>query len=143
MGTFLLMPILVLLFIVLPLVELYVIIQVGEEIGALATIVLLLVISVVGGWLAQREGLGVWRRIQAQVDAGKVPGAELVDAFLILLGGALLLTPGFITDALGIVLLLPPTRALVRGAVRRHFSGRVEAVHRWSRRRPPPEIDRR
>ena len=140
-GTFLVMPLLLLLFVVVPLVELYVIIQVGQEIGALSTIVLLLVISVVGAWLAKREGLGVFRRIKAQVDAGKVPGAELVDAFLILLAGALLLTPGFVTDVLGIALLLPPTRALIRRAVRHHFQGRVEHVRRWTGRRSPPEID--
>lgn len=135
------MPILLLLFVVVPLVELYVIIQVGQEIGALWTIVLLLAISVVGAWLAKREGLGVFRRIKAQVDAGKVPGAELVDAFLILLAGALLLTPGFVTDVFGIALLLPPTRALVRRVVRGHFKGRVDRVRRWTGRGPSPEID--
>jgi UPF0716 protein FxsA len=137
------MPFLVLIFIVVPLVELYVMIQVGQEIGALATIGLLLVISVVGAWLAKREGLGVLRRIKEQVNAGQVPAAHLVDAFLILLAGALLLTPGFVTDVLAIALLFPPTRAFVRGILRRRFTGRVE-MFRGRRPSPspqPPEID--
>jgi UPF0716 protein FxsA len=138
------MAILVLLFLVLPIVELYVIIQVGQEIGALYTIGLLLVISIVGAWLAKREGLGVWQRINEQVNAGKVPGAALVDAFLILLAGALLLTPGFITDVLAIILLIPPTRALVRRVLRRRFLGRIEVFRGSagpSRPPTPPELD--
>ncbi|MGQ0804801.1 MAG: FxsA family protein [Actinomycetota bacterium] len=137
------MAILVLLFLVLPIVELYVIIRVGQEIGALYTIGLLLIISVVGAWLAKREGLGVWRRINQQVNAGKVPGAELLDAFLILLAGALLLTPGFITDVLAILLLIPPSRAVVRRTLRRRFMGRVEIFRGATQpsRPPPPDID--
>jgi len=137
------MAILVLLFLVLPIVELYVIIRVGPEIGALYTIALLLVISIVGAWLAKREGLGVWRRINEQVQAGKVPGVELVDAFLILLAGALLLTPGFISDVFAIFLLLPPSRAVVRRTLRRRFMGRVDVFRGRSARpvRPPPDID--
>jgi UPF0716 protein FxsA len=135
------MAILVLAFLVVPIVELYVIIQVGQAIGALETIGLLILISVVGAWLAKREGIGVWRRIQAQMDAGRVPGADMVDAFLILLAGALLLTPGFVTDVLAILLLVPPTRALVRRALRRRFVSRVE-VFRGSAPPPrPPDID--
>lgn len=138
------MAILVLLFLVLPIVELYFIIRVGQEIGALWTIALLLVISIVGAWLAKREGLGVWRRINEQVNAGKVPGAELVDAFLILLAGALLLTPGFVTDVLAILLLIPPSRALVRRTLRRRFMGRIEVFRgsaEPSRPPTPPDID--
>jgi UPF0716 protein FxsA len=135
------MALLVLLFLVVPIVELYVIIQVGQEIGALNTIGLLLVISVVGAWLARREGMGVWRRVNQQVNAGKVPGAELLDAFLILLAGALLLTPGFLTDILAIVLLIPPTRALVRRVVRRRFLGKVEVFRGAASPSRPPDID--
>lgn len=119
---------LVLLFIAIPVVEIYVLIQVGEEIGALWTIGLLVLVSVVGAWLAKREGIGVWTRMQQQVSSGRVPAIELVDAFLILLAGALLLTPGFVTDVLAVVLLVPPTRALVRGGLRRMLIGRVEAA---------------
>jgi len=135
------MAILVLLFLVVPIVELYVIIQVGQEIGALNTIGLLLVISVVGAWLAKREGTGVWRRLNQQVSTGKVPGAELIDAFLILLAGALLLTPGFISDVLAIFLLIPPTRALVRRVLRRRYLGKVEVFRGAASPSRPPDID--
>ena len=139
------MAVLVVLFIVVPIAELYVILQVGHVIGIPETILVLLLVSVLGAWLAKREGLGVWRRIRAQLDAGHVPGAELVDAFLILLAGALLLTPGFLTDVVAIVLLIPPTRALVRRTARRWLLARV-AVFRGPRPRPvgpagPPDID--
>jgi len=135
------MALLVLLFLVVPIVELYVIIQVGQEIGALNTIGLLLVISVLGAWLAKREGTGVWRRLNQQVSTGKVPGAELIDAFLILLAGALLLTPGFVSDVLAIFLLIPPTRALVRRVLRRRFIGKVEVFRGAASPSRPPDID--
>lgn len=117
--------VLALAFFVVPLVELVVIIEVGAEIGVLNTVGLLILSSIVGGWLMKREGLGVIRRIQGSVAAGRVPGAELVDAFLILFGGALMLAPGFLTDLTGMALLLPPVRAVVRGALRKRFATRV------------------
>ena len=117
--------VLALAFFVVPLVELALIIKVGAEIGVLNTVGLLILSSIVGGWLMKREGLGVVRRIQGSVEAGRVPGAELVDAFLILLGGALMLAPGFLTDVAGMALLLPPVRSLVRRVLRRRFATRV------------------
>jgi UPF0716 protein FxsA len=117
--------VLALLFLVVPIIELALIIKIGAAIGALNTIGLLILSSVVGGWLMKREGLGVLRRIQASVASGRVPGAELIDAFLILLGGALMIAPGFLTDLLGIALLLPPVRAVVRRVLRRRFAARV------------------
>jgi len=117
--------VLVLVFLVMPLVELAVIIQIGGAIGVLNTVGLLLLSSVVGGWLMKREGLGVLRRMQAAVAAGRVPGKELADAALILFGGALMVAPGFITDVLGMLLLLPPVRAVVRAALRRRLATRV------------------
>lgn len=120
--------VLVLLFLVVPLVELYVIIQVGQAIGALNTIGVLLLDSIIGGWLMKREGLGVLRRIQDQLNRGEVPGKDIVDAFLILFGGALMLTPGFLTDLLGIALLLPPVRIVVRRVLARRFT--AVAAHR-------------
>lgn len=101
-------------FLVVPLVELFVLLQVGSVIGVWNTIGLLILMSVLGGWLMKREGLGVVRRIQRAVEAGTVPGRELFDAFLILLGGALMLTPGFVTDVVGMALLVPPVRSVVR-----------------------------
>ena len=114
-------------FLVVPIVELAVIIQVGQTIGALETIALLIAVSVVGGWLVKREGAGVLRRISTAVNAGRVPGRELADGALIILAGALLITPGFLSDCLGIALLLPPVRAAVRpvllGALARRAIG--------------------
>jgi UPF0716 protein FxsA len=105
---------LVIAFVVVPIVELAVIIWVGGQIGALNTIALLLAMSIGGAWLVKREGLAVVRRFRAQLDAGKIPGRELADGVLIVVAGALLLTPGFISDILGMLLLLPPVRSAVR-----------------------------
>jgi UPF0716 protein FxsA len=121
-------PVLAVLFLVVPLAELYVLIQVGQVIGVLETVGLLLLVSVVGAWLAKREGIGVLRRMQAAVNAGRVPGTELVDAFLILLAAALMLTPGFLTDILAILLLVPPVRAGVRRTLRRILARRIEIL---------------
>lgn len=118
-----------LLFIVVPIVELWVIIQVGSAIGVLPTIVLLLAISMGGAWLVKREGVVVWRRFREQVESGRVPGRELADGVMILLAGGLLLTPGFVTDAFGILLLLPPVRAGVRALVLRRAAARVERYY--------------
>ncbi len=121
------------LFIVVPIVELAVIIQVGQAIGALNTIGLLILIGVVGAWLAKREGLAVYRRFRRQVEAGVVPGREIADGFMILLAGALLLTPGFVTDVLGILLLLPPVRAAIRASALHRVTRRVHYRRgRWS-----------
>ena len=121
-------PLLVILFIGVPFAELYVLIQVGHAIGVLNTLGLLLLVSIVGAWLAKREGIGVIRRMQAALNAGRVPGAELVDGFLILLAAALMLTPGFLTDIVAISLLLPPVRAVVRRTLRRSFARRIEIL---------------
>jgi len=109
--------VLLLLFLVVPIVELAVIVQVGQAIGTLPTIGLLVVMSVVGAWLMKREGLGVLRRAQRQVREGRVPSREVADGFLIVLGGALMLTPGFVSDIVGMALLLPPVRAVIRPAL--------------------------
>ena len=112
-----LLVVLVVLFLVLPVAELAVILQVAHGIGIPETIGLLLVVSAVGGWLCKREGLGVLRRIQRGLDDRQLPTKELADGGLILLAGALLVTPGFLSDVLGILLLLPPTRAVFRVAL--------------------------
>jgi UPF0716 protein FxsA len=115
---------LVILFVVAPLVELAVIVQVAGAIGTFDTIGLLVLFSVLGAWLAKREGIGVLRRIQAALDRGELPSTEVADGGLILLAGALMIAPGFISDALAIVLLLPPTRALVRYPLLRYVARR-------------------
>lgn len=119
------LALLVLLFIVVPLVELFVIIQVGQAIGALPTIGLLLLDSFLGAWLLRSQGRLVWRRFQLALAAGRPPAREVADGALVILGGALLLTPGFITDVFGALLLLPPSRALVRRALARRVGGRL------------------
>jgi UPF0716 protein FxsA len=105
-----------------------VLIQVAPAIGVADTLGLLLLVSIVGAWLAKREGIGVIRRMQRALEAGRVPGTEIVDGFLILLAAALMLTPGFLTDILAIFLLLPPVRALVRRELRRRFARRIEIL---------------
>jgi UPF0716 protein FxsA len=115
-------------FVVFSLVEIYVLVTVGQAIGALNTIALVIIVALIGAWLAKHEGASVLRRIQNQVDAGKMPNNELIDGGLILTGGILLITPGFVTDILGIFLLFPPTRAIVRTIVKRRFNVKIEAV---------------
>lgn len=117
--------VLAVLFLVVPLVELFVIIQVGQAIGALNVIGLLIVMSVVGGWLMKHEGMATLRRFQTKLGRGELPEKELIDGFLILFGGALMLTPGFLSDLLGMALLLPPVRAVVRTQVRRRVAKRI------------------
>lgn len=121
------MPLLVVLFLVMPVAELAVIVAVAGQVGILETIALLVLISVVGAWLVKREGISVLRRLQSQLHNGKLPHHELIDGFLVLFAGALLLTPGFLTDLLALVLLLPPTRALVRNVVGNSFRRRSAA----------------
>jgi UPF0716 protein FxsA len=116
---------LILLFIAVPIAEIYVIIQVGEAIGALPTIAILVADSVLGSWLLRSQGRAAWRRFNLAVAEGRPPGREVLDGVLIVFGGALLITPGFITDALGVVLLLPPTRAAVRALIVRNFRSRL------------------
>jgi UPF0716 protein FxsA len=119
------LPVLLLLFIVVPLAELYVIIQVGQWIGVLPTIALLLADSVAGTLLMRSQGRSAWLRFTGALQAGRVPAREVLDGALIILGGAFLLTPGFLTDVIGAALLLPPSRALVRRLLARRFIGRM------------------
>jgi UPF0716 protein FxsA len=128
---------LVLLFIVVPIVEIYVIIQVGQAIGALWTVALLVADSILGSMLMRSQGRSAWRRFNEAVAAGRVPAREVLDGVLVIFGGALLLTPGFVTDVFGLSLLLPPTRAAIRGLLVRRFAGRViVAVPGSARGRP-------
>ena len=120
--------VLIALFVLLPLAELYVIIQVGQAFGALNTIALLILISAAGAWLVKREGMSVWRRFQNQVGAGSVPAKEIADGVMILFAGALLMSPGFLTDLLAIALLLPPVRAVLRGSVMRAAARRAGII---------------
>ncbi len=125
--------VLFLIFVVTPIVELAVIIQVAGSTGVMNTIGLLVLVSLVGAWLVRREGLGILRRAQAELAKGRMPGRELVDGLLVLLAGALMLTPGFVTDAVGLALLLPPVRAVLRLVATRRLSRSVDAGRtRWT-----------
>ena len=107
-------PLLVVIFLLVPVVEIYVIIQVGQIIGPFPTLALLIFESLLGAWLLKREGRVAWVSLQRAVASGRLPGQELVDAGLVLVGGTLLLAPGFITDVVGFFFILPWTRPLTR-----------------------------
>jgi UPF0716 protein FxsA len=122
------MPLLALIaiFIVVPLAELYVILKVGDAIGAVWTILLLAADSVLGSVLLRSQGRSVWRRFNEAVASGRMPHREVMDGVLVIFGGAFLITPGFLTDVVGLILLIPPTRAVVRRLVARRLGRRVE-----------------
>jgi UPF0716 protein FxsA len=110
------MPLLlVLLFIVVPIAELAVLIQVGQLIGVWWTILLLIADAMLGSWLLKTQSRAAWRRFNEALENGRVPHREVVDGVLVIFGGVLLLTPGFITDVFGLLFLFGPTRVLLRG----------------------------
>src|SRR4051794_22863125 len=119
---------LVVLFIVVPIAELAILIQVGQAIGVWWTIALLIADAVLGSMLARSQGRAVWRRFNLALQTGRPPAREVLDGTLVLFGGALLLAPGFLTDIFGLFLLLPPSRALVRALLVRRFMGRMVAT---------------
>jgi UPF0716 protein FxsA len=121
-------PLLALLFLVGPIAELAVIIAVGREVGVVPTVAGLVVAGLVGAWLAKREGVAAWRRLNDALAAGRMPTEEIADGAMILLAGALMAAPGFIGDALGLILLIPPLRAAIRRVV-------LPAVMRLAERR--------
>src|ERR1700704_1225884 len=117
------MAILVALFIVIPIVEIYVIIQSGSLTGVWPTVALLIADAVLGSLLLRHQGRGAWRRFNAALAEHRFPGKEVADGLLIAIGGTLLLTPGFVTDIFGLIFLIPPTRAIVRRLLR-GYAGR-------------------
>ena len=116
---------LVVAFLAVPIVEIYLIVEVARYAGILNTVVLLILVSVAGAWMVRREGLGILRRAQEELATGRVPGRQVVDGLLVLVAGALMLTPGFATEALGLALLFPPSRIAVREVLIRRFARRV------------------
>jgi len=117
------LPVLLILFVLIPIAELYVIIQVGQAIGVLPTIAILIADSIIGSLLLRAQGRTAWRRFNAAVSEGRIPTREVLDGVLVIAGGLALVTPGFLTDIVGILFLAPPTRALIR----RVFLGRLAA----------------
>jgi UPF0716 protein FxsA len=128
------------LFIGLPILELYVIIQVGGAIGVWPTIALLIADSILGTILFRSQGRVAWARFNRALAEGRVPGHEVFDGAMVILGGALLITPGFVTDIFGLICLIPPTRALVRrllgGMARRRVSVSWGPAGSWEPPRP-------
>lgn len=123
---------LLLAFLLVPIVEIWVIIQVGHVVGAAWTVVLLLAESAIGAWILRREGRRAWARLREAMTSGvvqgRLPDRELADGGMLLVGGTLLLTPGFVTDVVGFALVLPPTRALLRPLVLRWLTRRARLV---------------
>ena len=115
-----------LLFLVTPIVELFLLIRLGQIVGTGPTLGLIVVTAIVGSWLTRREGLSAWQRVQLALGEGRVPGTEILDGLIILVCGALLLTPGVLTDAIGFAGLLPQTRSIIRSALARRFKSSVE-----------------
>ena len=128
--------VLLFLFLALPIAEIYVIIQVGGAIGVWPTLALLIVDGLIGAALARSQGRTAWERFNRALTAGRIPARETFDGAMIILGGALLLTPGFITDVFGFALLIPPTRDVVRAVLTRIAGRRVSFA--WRVASPPP-----
>ena len=116
---------LIVLFVLVPIAELAIIIQVGQAIGVWWTIAILVADSLLGSALMRSQGRSTWRRFNETMQSGRVPATEVLDGGLVIFGGALLLAPGFLTDILGLVLLLPPTRAVIRRLLVRRFALRM------------------
>jgi UPF0716 protein FxsA len=116
---------LVLLFTIVPLVELYILIKIGSHVGGLNTILLVVVTAMLGAWLARLQGLRTLQQIQVSLSQGQIPAEELIDGVLILIGGILLVTPGVLTDLLALVLLFPITRTYFKRWLRRRFDRMV------------------
>jgi len=116
---------LVVLFIVVPIAEIYVIIKIGGLIGVLPTIALLILDGFLGAALLRSQGRAVWRRFNEALAAGRIPAREVFDGAMVIFGGALLMTPGFITDVVGLLFLIPPSRAMFRGLVSKLAVGRA------------------
>lgn len=136
---------LVAVFIVVPIVELYVIIKVGGLIGVLPTLALLLADAVLGSLLLRHQGRGAWQRFNQALAERRFPGREVADGLMIAVGGTLLLTPGFITDIFGLFLLIPPTRAIARRLLRGYAARRFVVVGMGGARgtsRPPDSAGR-
>ena len=134
--------VLALLFVVVPVIEIYLLIQVGQAIGAWWTVALLIADGFLGSWLVKREGGRAWTALQQALNEQRMPARELADGALILIGGTLLLTPGFLSDIAGLFCILPMTRPLARGMLTRVISRKLVVVGGTTprtRQRPGPD----
>ncbi len=116
-------------FVLIPLVELAILIRVGQHLGVAGTLALVVLTGIVGAFLVKLQGILVMTRIQRDMAAGRLPAVYLLDGAMILLAGAFLITPGLLTDVLGFALLIPPIRAAIRAAIRRKFEKSIRANH--------------
>jgi UPF0716 protein FxsA len=135
-------PLVFVAFLVVPIVEIYVLIQVGQVIGAGWTVLLLIADSVFGSWLLKREGGRAWRALREALNAGRMPARELADAALIVFGGALMISPGFVTDVFGLLAILPFTRPGARRALGAVVARRLGVVRDVRRPGPPDDVVR-
>ena len=127
-------------FILVPIAEIYVLIQVGQVIGAWWTVLLLIADGAFGSWLMKREGSRTWQALREALENRRMPARELADAALILVGGTLLLTPGFVSDVFGLFCVLPFTRPLARRGLARFVSRKfLEGDGPRTRQRPGPD----
>jgi UPF0716 protein FxsA len=111
--------------VIVPIVEIWVLLQVGQVLGVLPTVVLLVTLSLLGAFLLRREGARAWRAFRTALGSGRLPAKEVADGALVIFGGALLLTPGFATDAFGLLCVLPPSRAVLRRLLTRQVARRL------------------
>ncbi len=116
---------LLLLFTLVPLIELVLLIKLGELTGVWTTLGIVILTGIIGAYLARREGIKAWRRLEKSMREGVSPADELIEALLILIAGAVLITPGLLTDLFGFGLLIPPVRKWVRNRLSRHFRSRI------------------
>lgn len=132
------LPVLVVALVAVPILEVWLLIQVGQQIGVLPTLAILVVEAFVGAWLMRREGRRAWAALNTAFVSGRMPAGELADAALVLIGGVLLMLPGFATDVVGFLCLLPLTRPLIRGLLALVVARRLERAGL-----PVPRSDRR
>ncbi|NOZ25022.1 MAG: FxsA family protein [Nitrospirae bacterium] len=120
---------LLVLFVVVPVVELSLLIKVGSVIGTMNTIIIVLLTAAIGAYMVRLEGLGVMYRLQKNLMEGIFPAEELIDGVMILIAGVLLLTPGFITDTIGFLMVIPGSRNAIKRIARRYLEKRVTSMH--------------
>jgi len=126
---------LILIFIVVPLMEILLLIEIGSRIGTLNTISVIILTGILGGFMMRQQGFTILRNIQADLSQGRMPTGELINGALVLVGGIVLLTPGFFTDAVGFLLLIPPTRAFIRKKIQTLIRRKIDSgdIHIFTR----------
>ncbi len=118
---------LILIFIVVPLIEILLLIEIGNRIGALNTILVIVLTAILGASMMRQQGFTIMRNIQRDLSEGRMPTVELINGALVLVGGIVLLTPGFFTDAVGFILLIPATRGFIRKKIQRLIRRKIES----------------